>query len=134
IEIQSPDLVAGEDYDFSQFPGGAITGSANIAYAFNSEETTCSLMMHLASAEAQQVWVDRGGFVSVHQDVAMDAYADEVARRQAEQLTEAEVFRFDLDDAIGGDVQQAYFSAITQFLQDPSQLDSLLEQIEAARA
>ncbi|MPZ99684.1 MAG: extracellular solute-binding protein [Dehalococcoidia bacterium] len=134
IQEQFPDLVAGEDYDFFPFPGGAITGSANIAYAFNSEETTCSLLMYLATAEAQQVWVDRGGFVSVHQGVSLDAYPDEVSRRQAAQLTEAEVFRFDLDDGIGGDVQQAYFSAVTEYLQDPSQLDALLEQIEAARA
>jgi hypothetical protein len=57
-----------------------------------------------------------------------------VAKKQAAQLSDADLFRFDLDDAIGGALQQAYFTGITQYLQNPNQLDQILQAIESARA
>ena len=133
ITDQFPDAVPAEDFDFFPFPGGAVTGGATVVYAFNSDDATCSFMSHLASAEAQQVWVDRGGFTSVNTQVALDSYPDVVAQAQAEQLTTAETFRFDLDDAIGGDLQSAFFTGVTDYLADPDSLDSILQGIEDAR-
>jgi alpha-glucoside transport system substrate-binding protein len=133
ITQQFPSIEPGTGFDFTTFPGGDVTGAANIAYAFNDDPTTCSFLEHLAGAEAQQVWVELGGFTSVNEDVDLEAYPSDVAKRLAEQLLEAETFRFDLDDAIGGGLQQAYFQGVTQFLQNPGQLDQILQQIEAAR-
>jgi alpha-glucoside transport system substrate-binding protein len=133
IAEQFPDAVPGEDFDFFPFPGGAVTGGATVVYAFNSDDATCSYLSHLASAEAQQIWVDRGGFTSVNSGVGLDSYPDVVAQAQAEQLTTAETFRFDLDDAIGGDLQAAFFTGVTDYLADPDSLDSILQGIEDAR-
>ena len=133
ITDQFADAVPGDDYNFFPFPGGAVTGGATNVYAFNSNETTCSFLSHLASAEAQQIWVDRGGFTSVNTLVGLDAYPDPVSRAQAVQLTQAELFRFDLDDAIGGALQGAFFTGVTDYLANPSSLDSILAGIEAAR-
>lgn len=134
IQTQFPDLKPGVDFDFMPWPGGGVTGGANIVYAFNTSDTTKSLMTDLASADAQAVWVKAGGFTSLNKQMSLDSYPDEVSRKQAQQLTEAALFRFDLDDAIGGALQQAYFTGVTQYLQDPSQLDSILSSIEQARA
>ena len=133
ITDQFPEAVAGEDYDFFPFPGGAVTGGANVVYAFNSDATTCSFLDHIASADAQAVWVDLGGFTSVNVNVDSSAYPDVVARAQADQLANAETFRFDLDDAIGGDVQSTFFVGITEYLANPDDLDSILADIEAVR-
>lgn len=133
IADQFPDAVPGETYDFFPWPGGAVTGGANIAYAFNSEPATCSFLMHIVSAEAQQIWVERGGFTSVNREVSLDGYADDVARNAAQQLLEAEVFRFDHDDLLGGAMQQALFAGVTSYLTNPGNLDSILQGIEAAR-
>jgi alpha-glucoside transport system substrate-binding protein len=133
ITDQFPEAVPEEDFDFFPFPGGAVTGGANIVYAFNDDDATCSFLEHLASAEAQQIWVGLGGFTSVNTGVSLDAYPDPIARAQAEQLTQAEVFRFDLDDAIGGGLQTAFFTGVTDYLADPDSLDAILEGIEAAR-
>ena len=134
IADQFTDAVAGDDYNFFSWPGGAVTGGANIVYAFNDDDATCSFMAHLASAEAQQIWVDRGGFTSVNGLVGLDSYPDPVARAQAEQLTLADVFRFDLDDAVGGEWQSAFFQGVQDYLADPDSLDSILDGIEAARS
>ncbi len=133
ITDQFPDAVAETDFDFFPFPGGGVTGAANIVYAFNSDESTCSFMSWLASAEAQQIWVDRGGFTSLNTQIGLDSYPDPVARAQAEQLTTAEVFRFDLDDAIGQPLQGVFFTGVTEYLADPGSLDAILAEIEAAR-
>jgi len=133
IQTQFPDLVPGEDFSFFTWPGGAVSGGANIVYAFNSDSSTCSLMSWLESAEAQKIWVARGGFHSVNENVSLDSYPDEVEKNVAEQLTSAPVFRFDLDDAIGGALQQTYFAGVGQYLADPGQLDSILANIEGQR-
>jgi len=133
IAEQFPSLVAGEDYDFMPFPGGGIAGGANVVFAFNDEATTCSLMQHLASAEAQQIWVDQGGFTSVNNQVNLDGYPDIVSRKLAEGLLSAKAFRFDLDDAIGGATQQAIFAGVTEYLANPGSLGTILQNIEGAR-
>jgi alpha-glucoside transport system substrate-binding protein len=90
-------------------------------------------MEYLAGADAQKIWVERGGFTSVNKNVELSAYPDDVARKVAEQLTGAEVFRFDLDDTIGGALQQAYFTGVTRYLANPADLDAILSSIESAR-
>jgi alpha-glucoside transport system substrate-binding protein len=133
IRDRFPEAVPGVTYDFFPWPGGAVTGGANIAYAFNSDPATCSFLSHIASAQAQQIWVERGGFTSVNKDVSLDAYPDDVSRMLAEQLVEAERFRFDQDDALGGSMQQVILVGVTQYLTNPSSLDQILAAVEAAR-
>ena len=133
IQDQFPEAEPSTDYDFMHFPGPAVTGGANIVYAFDDSDATCSLLSYLASAEAQRIWVERGGFTSVNQNVSLDAYPNDVARNLAEQLLESETFRFDLDDAIGGAFQQAIFEGVTQYLNNPDSLPDILANIEASR-
>ena len=132
ITDQFPDAVASEDFDFFAFPGGGITGGANIVYAFNDDDGTCDFLTYIAGDSAQQIWVEAGGFTSLNTNVELSAYPDEVARKQASQLLDATAFQFDLDDAIGGAKQSAIFKGITDYLADPSSLDEILAGIEAA--
>jgi alpha-glucoside transport system substrate-binding protein len=133
ISGQFPSAVAGEDYDFFPFPGTGVTGGANIVYAFNSNPSTCSLMSWLESADAQKIWVGLGGFHSVNKNVSLDAYPNSVEKAVAEQLQNADPFRFSLDDAIGGALEQTFFTGIGEYLANPSQLDTILANIEAQR-
>jgi alpha-glucoside transport system substrate-binding protein len=133
ITDQFPDAVPGEDVDFMPFPGGAITGDFNVAYMFNADEATCSFMEHIASAEAQQIWLERGGFTSANQNIDTSAYENDVERRAAEAVLDAATFAGDMDDLVGGQWQQALFQAVIQYMSDPGQLESLLESVNAAR-
>jgi alpha-glucoside transport system substrate-binding protein len=133
ITEQFPDAVAETDYDFFDFPGGGATGGANIVYAFNMNDSVCSFLKYIASAEAQQIWVDLGGFTSVNTGVSVDSYPDPVAQKAAEQLLNAPEFRFDQDDAIGGAMQGAIFDGIVAYLNNPDDLDDILDGIESAR-
>lgn len=128
-----PDAVPLEDFDFFPWPGGAMIGSANIVYAFNNDPATCSFLEWIASAEAQQIWVDRGGFTSVNTGIGPEAYPDPIAQRTVELLLNAEVFRFDMDDAVGGAWQQAFWTGVTTYLADAGSLDQVLADIQSAR-
>lgn len=133
ITDQFADAQPEQDFDFFPFPGGGVTGDLNIVYAFRTDETVCSFLDWLASAEAQQIWVERGGFTSVNNNVPLDAYPDEVSRKAAQGLLEAPAFRHDLDDAVGGAWQSAFFTGVTQYIANPDQLEAILADIEAGR-
>jgi alpha-glucoside transport system substrate-binding protein len=136
IKGQFPNAVAGTDYNFFPWPGAGnagVTGGANIVYMFNSNPSTCSLMSWLESAQAQTIWVQRGGFHSANNKVALSAYGDPVEKAVAQQLQNANPFRFSLDDAIGGALETTLFTGVTQYLANPSQLSSILASIEAQR-
>jgi len=136
IGDQFPDLVAGEDYAFFPFPtidplyAGAVTGAANVVVVFNDNPSIRSYMEYLASPEAQQIWVELGGFTAVNNEVSLDAYPNALARLTAEQLTGATIFRFDADDNMPSAVQKSFWEGTLEYLQNPGQLDSILADIE----
>lgn len=140
ITDQFPDLVAGEDYSFFDFPAvnpafaGAVTGGADVVVAFNDDPGTVSLMRYLSTAGAQQIWVGRGGFTSTNSRVSLEAYPNDIARLVAQQLTTANIFRFDLDDLLGGELQQAIWTALLEYIQDPDDLDDILQDLDAVAA
>jgi alpha-glucoside transport system substrate-binding protein len=136
ITGQFPNAVPGTDFNFFNWPGGGnggVSGGANIIYAFNSNPSTCSLMSWLESAQAQEIWVKLGGFHSVNNKVDLNAYPDSVEKAVAQQLQNADPFRFSLDDAIGGALEQTWFTGIGEYLANPGQLDTILANIEAQR-
>jgi len=140
IEGQFPDLIIEEDYSFFPFPsvnplyGGAVTSGADLLVMFNDNEASRSLVEYLATAEAQEIWVQRGGFTSTNKLVSLESYPDVLAAKVAEQLTSADIVRFDADDIWGGDLQAAFYQGVLNYLADPSRLDSILEDIEAVAA
>ena len=140
IEEQFPDLVIEEDYSFFPFPSmdpqykDAVTSGGDLLVMFNDSEASRSLMEYLASAEAQEIWVSRGGFTSPNKQVSLASYPDALAAKVAEQVTSAEVVRFDADDIWGGDLQAAFWQGILDYLADPAKLDSILQEIEAVAA
>jgi len=140
IEEQFPDLVIEEDYSFFPFPSmdpqykDAVTSGGDLLVMFNDSEASRSLMEYLASAEAQEIWVSRGGFTSPNKQVSLASYPDALAAKVAEQVTSAEIVRFDADDIWGGDLQAAFWQGILDYLADPAKLDSILQDIEAVAA
>jgi alpha-glucoside transport system substrate-binding protein len=132
------DLVAGEDFDFFAFPSvapefaSAVTGDGNLAVMFNSDETTCSFMEHVGTAEAQEIWAALGGYLSVNSQVSLDVYPNDLDRAIAAQLGSADaIFRFDLDDAMPSAAQQAVFQGVQEYIAG-GDLDDILQGVEDA--
>ena len=83
-------------------------------------------------AEAQQIWVEHGGVLSVNGRVT--EYPNEVAQREAELLSGAEHFRFDASDHMPPELNAAFWQAVLDFTADQSRLGEILETLESIRA
>jgi alpha-glucoside transport system substrate-binding protein len=126
-------LVPGEDFDFMPFPGHAVTFDGNIMLLFNSDPETCSFAEWMASAEAQKIWVARGGFISPNTNISLADYPTDLDRRVAAQMADPDsILRFDADDGMPSGVSGdngAVFTGILEYI-GGGDLDQILQGIE----
>jgi alpha-glucoside transport system substrate-binding protein len=137
ITKQFPSLKAGSDFNFFPFPTinskykGSVTGGADVVTVLKDSESVRKLVKYLATADAQVIWVKRGGFTSPNKSVDVTAYPDAVAQASAKMLTAATTFRFGAGDLMPPPVQTAFWKGMLTFIGDQSQLDSVLSTIES---
>lgn len=131
-------LVAGEDYDFFPFPpidpqyGTPVLGGADLIVMFNDTPQARALMEYLAGPKPQEVWAAKGGFISPNKRVSLDAYPDELTRKMAKMVVEAEIFRFDASDLMPAAVGAGSFWTGTLDYVGGKDLDAILQEIEAS--
>lgn len=138
FEVTFPDVaVAGETYDFFPMPGDAFNGataSGDLFGMFNDTPQARSLMQYLVTAEAQQIWVERGGATTPNSAVPLSAYPDDTSRAVAEGINAAEVVRYDAGDLMPAQMSRAFFGAILDYVQNPDNLDQILSDLDAVQA
>ena len=138
IAARHPDLEPGTDYDVFGFPGinpeyqGGVTVGADIPVLVTDTPAARSFMTYLASARAQEAWIKLGGFTSVNRSVSTDTYLDPVARAVAEELIGARVSRFSAGDMMPTPLQRTWWGAMLDLVQEPGQVDSILDTLTAA--
>jgi alpha-glucoside transport system substrate-binding protein len=138
IAARHPDLEPGTGYDVFRFPttepgsDARVTVGADVPVMLADTPAARSFMSYLASAAAQETWIKLGGFTSVNRSVALDAYPDPVARRVAEELTQANVSRFSAGDMMPATLQRAWWGAMLDLVEDPTSVDVILERLTAA--
>jgi len=138
ITDQFPDLEAVEDYNYFGFPpidegyGTPALTAGDLFGMFNDTPAARSLMEWLASAEAQTIWAERGGFLSPNTNVSPDVYPDPIIAQAAEILVDAEVVRFDASDLMPQAVNDAFWQGVLNYVENPENLDAILQNIEDA--
>ena len=126
------------EFDFFPMPdinpefAGAFTGSGDLFGLFSDKAAAKDLLKYLTTAEAQQIWVDRGGALSANTKVT--TYPDDVSKRSAETLTSAKIFRFDGGDLMPNAMKAAFFRAMVDFAEDQSKLDAILTSLDEVAA
>jgi len=136
ITAQYKDIQPGTGFNFFPFPTinakykGALTGGADLMTALKDNDGTRQFMEFLASAEAQAIWVKRGGATSVNKAVDLNFYPNEVAREAAKQLVEASIFADSADDQMPQAIENAFWQATLAYIQDSTRLDSVLNTLE----
>lgn len=136
-------LTAVTDYNVFPFPSiddspPSVVGGGDIFVMFNDTPAGRAFIEYLASAEAAQIWAERGGFTSPNQNLDPSVYPDEITQVTAGAVGQAEAFRFDLSDlqpsAFGGTVGQGLFKLFQDFAANPSDVDGISQQMEDAAA
>lgn len=97
--------VVGEDVDFFPLPsydskdlGDPILSAGTMMAITRDSNATRAVMQFLQTPLAHELWMAQGQFLTVHLDANLDAYEDDVLRRQGEILLEADTVRFDASD------------------------------------
>jgi alpha-glucoside transport system substrate-binding protein len=128
------------DYNFFGMPdidpanAGSITGGGDLFGMFNDTPQAQSLISYLLTPEAQEIWVKRGGFISANKNVPLESYPDEASKASAEILANAKTFRFDGSDLMPNAMNKAFFQAVVKYIQNPSDLDSILANLDTVQA
>jgi alpha-glucoside transport system substrate-binding protein len=141
-----PGVVAGQspakpttDYDFFDFPAvgdssSVVVGGGNEVIMFKDTPASEALAEYLASPEAGEIWAKRGGFASPNKNVGEDVYTDEITKRTATPVAQAENFVFDMSDlapAQFGSTDE--FTILQDFFKNPD-VDATAKKLEAAAA
>ncbi len=128
------------DFDFFDFPSvngssPSVVGGGDVVVMFKDSPAAQALVKYLATPEAAEIWAKRGGFSSPNKNVDESVYPDEITRRAATALAQAETFRFDMSDlapsAFGSDAE---FSLLQDWFKNPSDIDGITTKLEAAAA
>lgn len=140
IKKQFPSLQAGSGYNFFPFPtinstySGAVTGGADLVTLYTDNDAAKKLVKYLATADAQKIWAGRGGFISVNKSVPTSVYTDAVSKNSAQMLAGASIFRFGADDLMPPSVEDAFWKACLNYIQNPGGLDGYLSTVESTAA
>jgi alpha-glucoside transport system substrate-binding protein len=122
------------EYDFFPMPdmnpqfAGSVTGGGDLFGMFNDTPQARALMRYLVTPEAQEIWVQRGGALSVNTSVTN--YPDEISKRAAQVLSSASQFRFDASDLMPEQMNAAFLQSMVDYTRDPSSLDSILAHLD----
>jgi alpha-glucoside transport system substrate-binding protein len=124
-------------FDFLPFPdidpkhAGSVIGAGDLFGLISDTPQARELMRYLVSAEAQEIWVGRGGALSGNMRVT--AYPDRISRRAAQLLADAKHFRFDASDSMPREVSDAFLAAVLEFTRDQTRLPEILRHLDAVQ-
>lgn len=140
FEQNNPEVEPGEDFNFFRFPAFDSHSRKQLIVAgdlfgmFNDTPEARALMRYLATPEAQAVWVKRGGMISPNRRVRLEVYPDPLSRKIAELLVAPEnTIRFDASDLMPGIMNNAFWKAILNYVEEPQNLDKILQNLDAVR-
>jgi alpha-glucoside transport system substrate-binding protein len=130
-------------YDVFPFPSigdstGDVVGGGDSIVMFKSSPASQALVKFLATPEAAQAWISRGGVTSPNKGVPESAYPDDITRTIASALTNAQTLRFDMSDlapaSFGGTPGQGEWKILQDFLSNPKNVNGTASKLEAAAA
>ncbi|MHB9116499.1 MAG: ABC transporter substrate-binding protein [Thermoleophilia bacterium] len=133
----------GTDADFFDFPSidgspASVVGGGDMAVLMTDSEVGKAFMKFLTTPEAAAIWAALGGFSSPNKNVDPSVYPDDITRKAATALANAEVVRFDMSDleppAFGGTPGKGEWKLLQDFLSDSSDVSGIQTQLQDAAA
>jgi alpha-glucoside transport system substrate-binding protein len=140
ITDQFPDLQAGDDYNFFEFPpideqyGNPLLIAGDLMGLFNDTPQSRAVAQWLVTPQSQTIWAEAGGYLAPNKRVDPGVYPDQLTAQIADMLTQATAVRFDASDLMPNAVNNDFWSGIVDYVSQPDTLDSILEGIETTAA
>ena len=139
IQNQFPNAKPVADFNFVAFPAidpkysKAMEVAADLYVAFKATPEVKAFMNYIASAEAQAFWAAGTGGLGTNRNVALTFYPDALTKRAASILNGTEIVVFDASDMMKSQMNNAFWSAVVSYVNKPSDLDSILADLEKVR-
>ncbi len=122
--------------DFSAFPfpainpdfANAIVGAGDLFGMFHATDAAKSLMKYLVTADAQNIWVKRGGALSANKNAA--DYPDAFSKAQGEAVAAAEQFVFDASDLMPSAMNAAFWQHMVSLTAGSETVDEALAALQ----
>ena len=120
------DLDPATDYTFFEMPAPVaenadvhfVSGDLfSVAQATANPDAAKAFARYLGSAEAQAIWAAMGGFIAPNATVDPSVYPTDNDRKAAELFTSGRAV-YDLDDAIGGEIQSVEREQLKNLIRD----------------
>jgi alpha-glucoside transport system substrate-binding protein len=131
--------------DFNVVPFPSITTGANASaietsgdeiITFRDTPAIRAFVKYLATPKAAVIWAKLGGFGTGNLKVPASAYPDAITRATETPLAKAKAAVFDMSDnqpaAFGSTTGQGEWGIFQKFLQNPSNIKSIQQQLEAS--
>jgi alpha-glucoside transport system substrate-binding protein len=128
------------DYNFFPLPdisstfAGAHVVSGDAWSMFHNTPQAQQMLKYLATADAQAIWVKRGGKISPNNQVSLDSYPDPLSKSTAQILVATKIGKYDAGDLMPADMKNAYWKGVLDFAANQSKLDSILAGLDAIQA
>jgi alpha-glucoside transport system substrate-binding protein len=124
---------AGTNYNAFPFPAfndqyaTAVEGAGDLFGMFHDTEAAKSLMRYLVTAEAQDIWVQRGGALSPNSNAT--SYPDDISALMGGMLTGADSLVFDASDQMPTSMNAAFWSNMVTLTAGQQTIDEALERL-----
>jgi alpha-glucoside transport system substrate-binding protein len=130
-------LESGVDYDFFYMPpidetyGKPVLVAGDIMVMFNDRPEVRALMEYFSSGTSVEPWIKLGGAISPHYDSSADWYTNDIDRKVAQIMLEADSLRFDASDLMPGEVGAgSFWKGMTDYVSGSVDLDTALKEID----
>jgi alpha-glucoside transport system substrate-binding protein len=136
----NPSLQPVTDFNFfplpdinTQYTGAHVVAGDSFAM-FKDTPQARKLIAYLTTADAQAIWVKRGGKLAVNKQVSLDLYPDALSKESAQIIVNTQIGKYDATDQMPADMKAAAWSDLVKFIQNQGQLDSLLSHLDTVQA
>jgi alpha-glucoside transport system substrate-binding protein len=136
----NPNLKPVDDFNFfalpdinSQFAGAHVVAGDSWSM-FHDTPQARKLINYLTTAEAQDIWVKKGGKLAVNKQVPLDDYPDQLSKLSAQLVVNTKIGKYDATDQMPADMKAAAWKDLVKFIQNQGQLDALLADLDKVQA
>jgi alpha-glucoside transport system substrate-binding protein len=139
IQKAFPDLKPVTDINFFAFPSinsqysKSVETAGDLVGEFNKTPQASALVNYFTTAQAQDYWVKAADGISPNRQVPLSDYPDELSRNAAQILTSADIAVFDASDMMPSKMNNAFWSAVMNYVANPGNLDSILANLDQVR-
>ena len=136
----NPNLQPVTDFNFFPLPditasyAGAHVVSGDAWSMFHDSPQTRKLLNYLTTANAQVIWVKKGGKISPNKQTPLDSYPDPISKESAQILVDTKIGKYDATDLMPADMRSAAWKACLDFVTNQGKLDSILATLDQVQA